>query len=78
MGSIPSLYSNLQPSPFYEACALGNIDAVEKMIPHLTSEQINQVKPNGNTALHAACLANHVEIIRLLLPHSLRATVNRQ
>ncbi|UJR17020.1 hypothetical protein I4U23_003918 [Adineta vaga] len=71
--------SHQQSSLFYEACSTGNLEVVQKMLPDLTLEEINQIDSiNGNTALHAACQGNHIEIIRLLLPYSLRTIVNRQ
>ncbi|CAF1330760.1 unnamed protein product [Adineta steineri] len=58
---------NDQDSVFYLACKNGDIATVEEMLPNLTFGQVNQVEPNGNTALHAASSCNRPDIVRLLL-----------
>ena len=44
------------------------------MLPNLTYEQANQIEPNGSTALHAACLYNQPQIVRLLLENGCSRT----
>ncbi|CAF1387538.1 unnamed protein product [Adineta steineri] len=62
-------------SEFYWACRNGDIATVEKMLPNLTYEQVNQVEPNGSTALHAASFYNHPDIVRLLLESGCSRTI---
>jgi hypothetical protein len=52
---------------FYWACRNGDLQLVEKIYPELTYEQLNQIQPNGSTALHAACSLNHPHIVKFLL-----------
>lgn len=54
-------------SEFYEACRTNRIDDVKRMLEELTQDQIDQIEPNGSTALHAASYHGHVAIVRLLL-----------
>ena len=54
-------------SEFYVACRDNRIDDVKKMLNDLTQDQIDQIEPNGSTALHAASYHGHVGIVRLLL-----------
>jgi hypothetical protein len=61
--------------PFYWACRDGNIAAVQNMLPNLTYEQVNQIEPNGSTALHAASYYNQPRIVRLLLESGCSRTV---
>ncbi|CAF1526640.1 unnamed protein product [Adineta ricciae] len=64
-------------SAFYSACKNGDIIAVKEMLPNLTYDQVNQIEPNGSTALHAASANNHPHIVRLLLSSCCsRITVN--
>jgi hypothetical protein len=54
-------------SKFYLACRNGEIDKVRKLLDDMTLDQIDQMEPNGSTALHAACFHGHREIVKLLL-----------
>ncbi|CAF1329836.1 unnamed protein product, partial [Adineta steineri] len=54
-------------SNFYIACRTNNIEEVKKLLKTITLEQIDQLEPNGSTALHAACYHGHSEIVKLLL-----------
>jgi hypothetical protein len=56
-----------KPSKFYMACRNNEIDTVISMLPTVTLEEINQIEPNGSTALHAAAYYGNEEIIELLL-----------
>ncbi|CAF1389229.1 unnamed protein product [Adineta steineri] len=40
---------------------------VKRLLETITLEQIDQLEPNGSTALHAACYHGHSEIVKLLL-----------
>lgn len=43
----------------------------------MTYEQVNQIEPNGSTALHAASFYNHSHIVQLLLSSGCsRTTLN--
>jgi hypothetical protein len=56
-----------KPSKFYMACRNNEIDTVISMLPTVTLEEINQIEPNGSTALHAAAYYGNQEIVELLL-----------
>ncbi|CAF1287354.1 unnamed protein product [Adineta steineri] len=49
------------------SCRTNNIEEVKKLFETITLEQIDQLKPNGSTALHAAYYHSHSEIVKLLL-----------
>ncbi|CAF4443569.1 unnamed protein product, partial [Didymodactylos carnosus] len=54
-------------SEFYMACRANNVNAVQKMLETITVDDIDQMEPNGSTALHVACYNGHIEIVQLLL-----------
>src|SRR5690242_16724552 len=54
-------------SEFYYACRNGLIDQVREQLPNMSLEEIDQIQPNGSTALHAACYYGHKDIVKLLL-----------
>ncbi|CAF1197971.1 unnamed protein product [Rotaria sordida] len=56
-----------KPSKFYFACRNNDIDTVTSLLPTITLEGINQIEPNGSTALHAAAYYGNKEIVKLLL-----------
>ncbi|CAF1532585.1 unnamed protein product [Adineta steineri] len=64
-----------QASAFYWACRNGDMATVEKMLPNLTYEEVNQIEPNGSTALHAASFYDQPGIVRLLLASGCSRTV---
>ncbi|CAF1536113.1 unnamed protein product, partial [Rotaria sordida] len=67
-----------EASDFYWACRRGDIKTVQKLLPNLTYEQVNQLEPNGSTALHAASYFNQPRIVKLLLESGCsRTTLNR-
>ncbi|CAF3990327.1 unnamed protein product [Adineta steineri] len=64
------LQSNLA-NEFYQFCCNGNVNRVREYLPLLSYNEINYINPNtGQTSLHAACLNNHLEIVRLLLENN--------
>jgi len=64
-----------QASAFYCACRNGDTATVQNMLPNLTYEQINQIEPNGSTALHAASYYGWRDIVRLLLERGCSRTI---
>ena len=65
-------------SDFYWACRNGEYLKVQDMVPKLNYEQLNQIEPNGSTALHAATYHDHHAIVKLLLEQGCaRTTLNR-
>ncbi|CAF0934134.1 unnamed protein product [Adineta ricciae] len=64
---------------FYWACRNDNLQAAKNIYPHLTYEQLNEVQPNGSTALHDACARNHIHVVKFLLEIGCsRTTLNSQ
>jgi hypothetical protein len=62
-----SVATTAKPSKFYFACRNNEIDVVTALLPTLTLNEINQIEPNGSTALHAAAYYGNQEIVHLLL-----------
>jgi hypothetical protein len=56
-----------EASEFYFACRNGDIDKVKQILPTIPYDQLNQLEPNGSTALHAATYFDHPDIVHLLL-----------
>jgi len=54
-------------SDFYLACRNNKIEEVEKFLESISQDEIDQIEPNGSTALHAASYHGHAHIVRLLL-----------
>ena len=54
-------------SKFYCACRDGDVDRVKALLSTLSTAEIDQMEPNGSTALHAAAFYGHIDIVRLLL-----------
>lgn len=54
-------------SDFYHSCRNNDIKSVKSLLQTMTPAQIDQLEPNGSTALHAACYYGHDEIVKLLL-----------
>jgi hypothetical protein len=61
--------SEVKPSEFYVACRTGDLTSVERLLNHLSFYDLNRLEPNGNTALHAAAIFGHIEIVRRLVKH---------
>lgn len=59
--------ASLRISDFYMFCRNNDIDSVKSLLETITSEQIDQLEPNGSTALHVASYYGHDEIVKLLL-----------
>ena len=74
-GSTTNSSSSAKPSQFYMHCKNNEIDAVTALLPTLTPEKINQVEPNGSTALHAAAYYGNQEIVKLLLSKGARKNI---
>jgi hypothetical protein len=55
------------PSAFYDACRDNNIGLVGDYLRTMSLEEINQMEPNGSTALHVAAYLGHEKIVELLL-----------
>jgi hypothetical protein len=73
---ILNIDSVLVTSPLYNACGNNNINLVEQYLQTMSLEEVNQIEPNGSTALHVAAYRGHEEIAELLLrkgaSHSIR------
>jgi hypothetical protein len=54
-------------SDFYLACRNNKIEEVKKFLESISEDEIDQIEPNGSTALHAASYYGHADIVRLLL-----------
>lgn len=70
-----------EASEFYFACGDGNIQRVREILSRddqSTIEKLNEIQPNGSTALHAATYYNRLEIVRFLFTLDCpRHTLNR-
>lgn len=56
-----------ETSSLYWACRNGNQQLVNRILSTKKFYDINQLEPNGSTALHAAAFYGHAEIVHLLL-----------
>ncbi len=54
-------------SPFYNACRNNDIELVKHYLETMSVEEINQMEPNGSTALHVAAYRGYEKIVELLL-----------
>lgn len=62
-------------SDLYVACDNGDRDTVEQLLPTLTLDEANQIEPNGNTSLHAACHSEQPQVVKLLLDRGVLRTI---
>ena len=51
---------------FFLACQNGHKDVVERLLPGISSEQLNKRWHNGVTAFYMACQGGHTDVVRLL------------
>lgn len=65
-------------SPLYQACRSNDIAKVKNILSDISTEQINQLEPNGSTSLHAASYYGHLEIVRLLLDKGAVSTIKNK
>ncbi|CAF0835541.1 unnamed protein product [Adineta steineri] len=65
-------------SDFYWACRNGDVDAVKRILPNLSSTDVNRVESNGSTALHAASYYGHAVIVQLLLERGADTTIKNK
>ncbi|UJR17775.1 hypothetical protein I4U23_004673 [Adineta vaga] len=56
-----------ETSDFYNACAANDIPRIKWYLARMTANEINNIEPNNNTALHAACYHNNAGAVYLLL-----------
>lgn len=54
-------------SEFYLACSMSDIPRVKSYLTRMTSEEINRIESNGNTALHTAAFYHNLAVVYLLL-----------
>nr|ACD54695.1 ankyrin repeat protein-like protein [Adineta vaga] len=54
-------------SELYWACKEANIESMRQIASMTDFTKLNELEPNGSTALHAACASGHVEIVHALL-----------
>ncbi|CAF1174988.1 unnamed protein product [Adineta ricciae] len=73
-----SAKSTVKLSQFYMACRNNDIDVVTAMLPTLTLEEIDQIEPNGSTALHAATYYGNKEIVKMLLAKGAQRTIRNR
>jgi len=57
----------IQCSRFYVACRNGDIKTVKQLLKIVPQDEIDQLEPNGSTALHAAAYHGHQQVVQLLL-----------
>ncbi|CAF3980384.1 unnamed protein product, partial [Rotaria sp. Silwood2] len=63
----PMAASQLSISNFYYACRNNDMDKVKLFLETMMSDQIDKLKPNDSTTLHAASYYGHHGIVELLL-----------
>ncbi|UJR07999.1 hypothetical protein I4U23_012278 [Adineta vaga] len=76
--SVHTVKPAVQLSKFYMACRNNDIDTVTQMLPSLTLDDIDQMEPNGSTALHAATYYGHKEIVKMLLAKGAQRTIKNR
>lgn len=54
-------------SAFYQSVCAGDLAVVEKHLSTMRAHEITRLEPNGTTALHAAAIHGHEEILKLLI-----------
>jgi len=57
---------------FYSACCNNDLKTVKETI---TPSEANKVGPEGNTALHIACINGYIEIVQFLLRYHVSRTI---
>ncbi|CAM4919098.1 unnamed protein product [Rotaria socialis] len=62
-------------SNFYYNCRNNDIDEANRLLHTLTLKEINQIEPNGSTALHAAAYYGNYEIVKMLLAKGAQRTI---
>jgi ankyrin repeat protein len=69
-----------QPSEFYYACQMGNVDRVRELLPTVAyNKKVCTPEPNGDMALHAVVRAGHAYIVALLLANGFsRIAINKE
>ena len=65
--NLLGIFNVLVNSPFYNACQNNDSSLVKYYLEIISIEQINQIEPNGSTALHVASFHGHEEIVQFLL-----------
>ena len=70
--------SEKKTSDFYWACHEGDVNTVKKLLPKLSSKDIDRIESNGSTALHAASYFGHANIVRLLLDRGANTTIRNK
>src|SRR5688572_24198457 len=62
----------MSPSPFFQACAGGDVNTVRQLLRQDTNlaRAVNPEAPHGGwTGLHTAAQQGHVGVVRVLLEH---------
>lgn len=65
-------------SDFYYACSVSDIPRIKFYLSQMTIDEINQIEPNGSTALHAAAFYHNTAVIYLLLRHGAVGSIKNQ
>jgi hypothetical protein len=65
-------------SPLYEACRQNDVHSVTEILSNISNEQLNQIEPNGSTALHVASYYDHDNIVHLLLEKGVSITIKNK
>ena len=68
-----------QASQFYFACRNNEIDIVTSLLTKLTLKEIDQLEPNGSTALHAAAAYyGNEKIVQVFLSKGAQRTIKNR
>ena len=76
--SSSALSTTAQASQFYYACRNNEIDVVTSLLTKLTLKEIDQIEPNGSTALHAAAYYGNEKIVQSLLLKGAQRTIKNR
>jgi ankyrin repeat protein len=59
-------------------CKSGNVDIVNELLRHMTSEEVNWVNKHNVSSLYLACKYNHPEIVKLLIKAGIKDSATKR
>ena len=67
-----------ETSDFYNACLMSDISRVKYYLARMNINEINQIEPNGSTALHTAAYHHNASVVHLLLRHGALGSIKNR